>query len=102
MISFILSMVVCGLLLASPVHAGIKVQVVVSPVSFDGTTIVIKITVNPGDGAPLTTNRNIVAANISDPATAITSIKNLVITFMLNQYAQTVVASEILVWGAPQ
>jgi hypothetical protein len=32
----------------------------------------------------------------------VTAIKNLVITFMANQYSQTVVANEILVYGAPQ
>ena len=101
MITCICAVLLC-LTVANTVHAAIKVTVLVTPISFDGTTVVMRLTVDKGDSATLTTNRSVSAAGIADPATVVTSIKNLVITFMLNQYGQTILATEILVYGAPQ
>lgn len=83
-------------------HSAIKVVVVVSHVAFDVDTATVRFVVDIGDGHPLVTNRTFNVTGILEPATILLSIKNLVITFMLNQHSVVVVANEIIVYGAPQ
>lgn len=82
--------------------AAIKVVVVVSHVAFDVDTATVRFVVDIGDGHPLVTNRTFNVTGVLDPATILLSIKNLVVTFMLNQHGVVVVVNEVVVYGAPQ
>lgn len=92
------------LFLSNPVLAATKAIVYLHDVTWNGTNIVADITVRPSPASGLPTLRTTVsgAAASVDATNIVASLKTLLITYALSQYGLTVVASEILIVGAPQ
>jgi hypothetical protein len=86
---------------AAPVHAAIKLIVLVGTPRFDGSDVSVPLTLYPfgGDARAVTVSG---ARTALVASTSCAAIKTLIIARVASEYSVTLTAEEIMISGCPQ